>query len=178
MKMEIEIHERPKPIEVSKTLADHLRHSPPGTYHRVRKALEDSIKYVSELPQGPLRARVINAAIQKSLDVAFRNDPPVKGAISCFGCTRSGCCHTNVDITQSEAELLADRVPEAALPRLEMQAALPDADSTKAGYFEAWRKLSFEDRACVFLVEGRCSVYEDRPGVCRKWFITEDPKTL
>ena len=41
---------------------------------------------------------------------------------------------------------------------------------------ENWMELDLKDRKCVFLdEEGACSVYEARPGVCRKHLVTAKP---
>lgn len=85
------------------------------------------------------------------------------------GC--AACCHLNVDIFTSEAELLwmvakedGIRVDEARLAR---QAA-KNADT--------WRELPPEDQRCVFLADDdTCKVYEHRPGACRKYMVKNDP---
>lgn len=181
--IECEIFERPKEMPVSKTLAQHLESSQPQVFYRVKKRLTRETSELSSVPKGKIRARIAHDRVSKALDVELTKHPKFKASISCFNCTQSGCCHTNVDITESEAELLADRVPAENMERLIKQAAVHDTDKTPDNqnrndekYFSEWKKLSFEDRACPFLVEGRCSVYEDRPSVCRKWLVTTDPK--
>jgi Fe-S-cluster containining protein len=82
----------------------------------------------------------------------------------------SACCHYSVDITEDEAKLLAERATQLGIDmtRLEKQSKVAGKD---------WMTLSFADRACVFLgPEGNCRVYDNRPMVCRKWYILGDPK--
>lgn len=78
------------------------------------------------------------------------------------GC--SACCHTQVSVTDDEAELLVKRIKSGVsvdMDRLKLQMQAKD-DS------EAYYKISFQDRRCIFLDEnGGCTVYEDRPSVCR-----------
>lgn len=78
------------------------------------------------------------------------------------GCT--ACCHTQVSVTEDEAELLVKRIKSGVVvdqDRLKLQMAAKDDG-------EAYFKISYEDRKCIFLDEqGGCRVYDDRPSVCR-----------
>lgn len=83
------------------------------------------------------------------------------------GCT--ACCHMPVSVSRCEAELLAavvvDEHRSIDRDRLRLQASSP-----------IYQGLSREDRACVFLSwDGSCSVYEHRPGACRKLLVVTDP---
>jgi len=78
------------------------------------------------------------------------------------GC--SACCHTQVSVTQDEAELLITHIEKG----LKIDFDRLDAQAVARNFSEEFYKLSFEQRACVFLdSNGSCSVYEDRPSVCR-----------
>lgn len=147
---------------------------------KISRDLERAVKEVEALPRGATRAKIVHSRAQAAIDTHFPKNPRDKKAVSCFGCTQSGCCHTNVDVTESEAVLLADLVESGAVKvdrdLLKLQAGISDEKEGKVG-IRAWEKLSFENRRCVFLTaEGKCGVYEDRPSVCRKWFVTDDPK--
>lgn len=78
------------------------------------------------------------------------------------GCT--ACCHTQVSVTDDEAELLVKRIKSGVKVdqdriKLQMQAK-DDA--------ELFYKIPYNDRRCIFLdQDGGCTVYEDRPSVCR-----------
>lgn len=63
------------------------------------------------------------------------------------GC--SACCHYPVHLYPIEAELIEKRTSRRRLAR-----PLPDAD--------------FHGLPCPFLIKGTCSIYEDRPMVCRQ----------
>ena len=40
-----------------------------------------------------------------------------------------------------------------------------------------WYKLDYKDRSCVFLDDkGSCTIYEDRPLVCRTNMVVSDPE--
>ena len=87
------------------------------------------------------------------------------------GCT--SCCHTQVSVTQDEAKLLASRVKEGV--SVDLRKLILQAEAGNSG--EEFLKLSHDLRACVFLNEaGQCSVYEDRPSVCRTNYVISDPK--
>lgn len=72
------------------------------------------------------------------------------------GC--SACCHTQVAATFEESELLVELIKKGHpidRRRLELQAR----------HAKNWYALSYEDRACIFLKNNECSVYE-KPTSC------------
>lgn len=108
------------------------------------------------------RARYVHRLVDELNEYIFTN-PKVKELSPCkSGC--SACCHTQVSVTADEAELLAIRVNEGVeinRDRLAIQMAAQNSTP-------AWTALTYEERKCVFLdKDQRCSVYEDRPSVCR-----------
>lgn len=108
------------------------------------------------------RARYVHRLVDE-LNNPIMNDPKVKALSPCAsGC--SACCHTQVSVTKDEAELLAERVRSGIdidHNRLHVQMAAKNSAA-------AWYALSHEERKCVFLgPDQRCTVYEDRPSVCR-----------
>lgn len=147
---------------------------------RVKKRLESEIKALEEFPAGSRRAKMVHRRVDNALNAWFTRKPDMKKRVTCFTCTKSGCCHTNVDITEDEAKLLVEKYShliDHAL--LEIQGSVFDANTT-AGHEEKideWGKLSFEDRKCIFLKDDRCQVYEDRPFACRKWFVAQEDYT-
>ena len=173
-------------IGITTTFKDYIEHAretmPEDAYDIFLSSIVGGIKWeiqeIDKLPEGSTRAKIIHYRIDKAITSFFKRNPKAKKAVSCFGCTQSGCCHTNVDITSDEAELYAELVERGLkidLERLERQAAVPDGIEER---FKAWGTLSFEERRCVFLSdEGRCRIYENRPFVCRKWHVQADPST-
>jgi uncharacterized protein len=166
-------------IGVTVTLGGMLKEvekNEPAEYHEamVEKAghlIHKNMKELSEFSEGVTRAKVLHARIDKTMIRAKERKPQFKGVPCKAGC--SACCHTNVDITSDEGVLLLERISGGVaidMDRLKMQARVENTT-------EAWGKLSFDERRCVFLDENKsCKVYEDRPMVCRKWFIIGDPK--
>ncbi len=96
-------------------------------------------------------------------NVSVFSHPLVKQFSPCTkGC--SGCCHTQVSVTEDEAIVLAKYIEnglEIDRERLSLQMT---AKNNSTEYF----KLKYADRKCIFLdEEGSCRVYKDRPSVCR-----------
>lgn len=108
------------------------------------------------------RARYVHRLVDELNEYIF-TDPKIQSLSPCTsGC--SACCHTQVSVTSDEAELLALKIREGVeinLDRLHVQMAAKNSSS-------AFYALTFEERKCVFLdKDNHCSVYEDRPSVCR-----------
>lgn len=108
------------------------------------------------------RARYVHRLVDEMNEHVLK-DPKVIALSPCTsGC--SACCSTQVSVTSDEAELLASKVREGTtidLDRLHLQMATKNSAS-------AWYALTYEERKCVFLgSDQRCTVYEDRPSVCR-----------
>lgn len=82
----------------------------------------------------------------------------------------SACCHVRVDTSYSEAARLWDLNREKILSNRDKIEKLAGLNA-----FDRWR-LPHSEKACVFLENNECSVYEDRPIACRKYFVTSDPK--
>lgn len=99
-------------------------------------------------------------------------NPVAKKFIKCQkGC--SACCYTQVSVTQDEADLLASLVEEGHSvdkKRLATQAMY-------SAYSNNWYKLSYEERRCIFLNhKNECSIYDNRPSVCRTNNVLSDPQ--
>ena len=142
---------------IAKTTFDNLRNQP--AFLAISQFIVSQMK---AFPSSRVRARFIHKAIDEFNTEVFAH-PIVKELMPCkAGC--SACCHTQVSVTQDEAQLLIDRIHSGVKideSRLNLQAQAGNNS-------EAYYKLSFQDRKCVFLNEkGECRVYDDRPSVCR-----------
>lgn len=120
------------------------------------------LKKLSKMHDGVKRARFIHRLVDEASEEAFSN-PVIQQLSPCKqGCT--GCCHTQVSVTDDEAKLLALRVAEGVsidVAKLQIQMTVRD-NSTD------FYAIPYEQRRCVFLSDqGSCRIYEDRPSVCR-----------
>jgi Fe-S-cluster containining protein len=108
------------------------------------------------------RARYIHRLVDE-VNEYINNDPKIRVLSPCTtGC--AACCHTQVSVTQDEAELLASHIREGKTLNMDRLAVQMAAKNSAA----AWYALSHEERKCVFLNDqNMCSAYEDRPSVCR-----------
>lgn len=78
----------------------------------------------------------------------------------------NGCCHKNVKIFRDEAKLLLPYLPkDVTAGDLIRVTTRDDTDRAK------------QNRPCLFLgKDGKCSVYDIRPAICRAYFVSSDPK--
>lgn len=108
------------------------------------------------------RARFVHHVVDDYNKNVFSH-PLVKEYSPCkAGC--SGCCHTQVSITEDEAHLLASLVEGGLkIDHVRLQKQMKAANNSADFY-----KLSYNDRKCVFLgSDNLCQAYNDRPSVCR-----------
>lgn len=144
------------PAVVKKSF-DQLQNQP--EYVAVINFVLEGLKKLSNPLQ---RARYVHSQVN-AYNVEPMNHPLVKELSPCkLGC--SACCHTQVSVTEDEAQLLVHHIQQGMdvdVDRLVKQHATGND-------FNAFMRLSFDERKCVFLDEqGACRVYEDRPSVCR-----------
>lgn len=97
------------------------------------------------------RIRQERGSALRKLRWLYKEMEPIMAALAPFlacrpGC--SGCCHYPVDIMPLEADLIAKRTGRRPI------ASGGTADT--------------EDMPCPFLSNNQCSIYDDRPMVCRK----------
>lgn len=135
-----------------------------------RKLIKRMTQKLSKMHDPVKRAHFIHQKIDIEISAQFKNEN-VKSLVQCKkGC--SSCCHSQVAVTEGEAKILAERIKNGVdinHERLHLQAEV--GNSTSKFY-----QMSLQDRACVFLTDrGLCSVYEDRPSVCRTNYVLSDP---
>lgn len=118
------------------------------------------------------RVNYIHNQVDRNLQIVTE-DPIAKKLLSCKkGC--SACCHTQVSVTSDEALYYAGKILSGEikvdLKRLAIQAKVKN---NSEDYF----KIPYELRKCIFLNnKNACSIYEDRPTVCRTNLVISDKK--
>lgn len=131
----------------------------------------ETLERLRRIKNSAIRAKIAQQEVQNYVDEAMAH-PLVKKFVSCKkGC--AACCHTQVSITEDEAKLLATLVSKGHSidwHRLHIQAG------TKNGAKDFF-KLDYNLRRCVFLDgNNACSIYEQRPMVCRTNNVLSEPK--
>lgn len=127
------------------------------------KSISDFIVNHLKKISSPLeRARFVHNVVD-DYNIAVFAHPIVQKLSPCkSGC--SGCCHTQVSITEDEADLLISRINDGI--KIDYSALYKQMQSGNSS--EDFYKLSYDERKCVFLgSENNCQVYKDRPSVCR-----------
>lgn len=92
---------------------------------------------------------------------------------SCLGSKCSFCCHDTIYVSQDEGDYIKKIVAEKGIT--------PNADRINKQK-QANPNIKWIDKACPLLLDEdesgqrKCSIYEDRPLICRTHNSTEDPK--
>jgi len=141
------------------------------------------------LPDLMPMARMISKAIVK---IALKQCRTAGQVIACKQCCQADCCRQPIGLSTIEAaylaEMLANDSSQAAQDSTQkcrqhtqhLDALMTQQESTHPTFwsssptsalrFEQWyNKLALD---CPFLHLNRCSIYADRPSICRQWFVT------
>lgn len=94
---------------------------------------------------------------------------PVRVKYACEKCPAWCCTYDEIEVTRRDIERLARHFGLEYEPALERFTKLKGGNG--AVRILRHRKDKFFESACVFLDQDkrRCTVYESRPGVCRKY---------
>ena len=148
----------PKPIE-DDLLAEVLRYAAIGRKEGLRAARREIAK------DRAATLRIV-LTLLKTLFIPRTEQYLASDAVQskkidcCAGC--SHCCHQNVEVSIPEAILVSLQVADPADPR---HAKVLEIAEAIAGMSQGER-ISYRD-PCPFLVDHKCSVYENRPLLCR-----------
>lgn len=134
------LRNQPEFLSITQTVMNHL--------NKIKSSLE--------------RARFVHHMVDEYNKEVFAH-PLLKTLVPCkAGC--SGCCHTQVSVTEDEADLLLHNINSGIDINYESLAKQAEAGNDSDAYF----KIPYQERKCVFLDDkGSCRVYKDRPSVCR-----------
>jgi Fe-S-cluster containining protein len=111
---------------------------------------------------GILKLLVFGRA-QQTIDEVTANAPKLGCKDGC-----AYCCYQNVEVTIPEAILVAAHLVDAANPQ---RAKIIETARAMKGTSDAARLRA--GTACPLLVDGKCSVYDDRPLMCRSVFAAD-----
>lgn len=129
-------------IKYRKAYRKGARHNPLGTVLGILIAMDETM-------------------LKNKETINTNENPPVSCSAGC-----DFCCRLHVIISEDEGKLLLHTAKENNVTidteRLQKQKGLSVAQ---------WKKLSYSDRACVFLKNGLCSIYKSRPSSCRKYQV-------
>jgi Fe-S-cluster containining protein len=111
----------------------------------------------------------IHSRSLEKIDQVYQN---VAKPISCAaGC--AACCHARVDISKHEKRLILAHLKQNKMT-IDKERLAIQAQALREG---RWDQLPFAERKCVFLDEAsRCRIYENRPLLCRRYFVSSDKK--
>lgn len=142
---------------IAKSTFELLRNQP-----EFLKITETMITHLNKIKSSLERARFVHNVVDEYNQKVFSH-PIVKEMMPCkSGCT--GCCHTQVSVTEDEADLLAHSISNG----VEINYKMLEKQSLAGNDSSAFFAIAYQERRCVFLDgNGACKVYKDRPSVCR-----------
>lgn len=145
------------PVIAARTLQNFRAHPVLG------KVYQNARRHLGRLFSPVARAKWTHQQIDREISLLFK-DPIVAKHSSCKkGC--SACCHSQVSVSGDEAEMLALKIIRGEVD-IDLEKLARQEEASKN--VSEWYQIPYNDRKCVFLNEqGECSVYHDRPGVCR-----------
>jgi Fe-S-cluster containining protein len=118
---------------------------------RIRPLIPNANRRMTELLRSQRNAAHCIPEFWRVVDELMR---ATNGGVACKrGC--SHCCHIAALITQDEADVIGKRIGRKAR-RIE-----PPGRTSAKGFDSGYHN------PCTFLVDGECSIYENRPLVCR-----------
>lgn len=149
---------------IAKSTFELLRNQP-----EFLKITETMITHLNKIKSSLERARFVHNVVDEYNQKVFSH-PILKELMPCkAGCT--GCCHTQVSVTEDEAELLAHNIANG----VEINFKLLEHQAKAGNDAEAFFAIPYKERKCIFLDEnGACKVYKDRPSVCRTNAVVGD----
>lgn len=113
-------------------------------------------------------ASIQSRSLEKIDQVYQDGGQPISCAAGC-----AACCHARVDVSKHEKRLILTHLKQNKM-KIDKDRLAIQAQALREG---RWDQLPFADRKCVFLDENsRCSIYESRPLLCRRYFVTSDKK--
>lgn len=147
-----------------------LKKSEPEKTEAMTKKLLGEINH--QISNG-LRLSSILEHIYKALDWVYEAERgidsfPLSTAQCQVGC--SGCCGVEVHLGRVEADLIYSKHKDKIEKNLDKLKRLSKYTNIER------MKLPFDDRACAFLEDNKCSIYNERPLACRRYFVRSDPK--
>lgn len=147
------------PIAATGQLLGLLSEATPHEREKLKDAFMTARATMLTWKPGANRARRVHAEIDKLIAAS----PVPANSV----CTRkcNYCCHIQVTCNEDEADLLVEVIKDRkiVIPRakLEQQSRMSEDD---------YMGTDKERSACIFLKNGECSIYEDRPATCRSYF--------
>ncbi|WP_374079334.1 YkgJ family cysteine cluster protein [Bdellovibrio bacteriovorus] len=156
---------------LKKFVLDYEKELSSDVFEAFLENLSEEIRLASrelfKVPAGPLRAKKLHEMVEVEIAQGANIETSCKK-----GC--STCCHMEVEITSYESEILEKLVRDGHIierSRLQKQSERFLQDAI---WREGVRNLT---NRCVFLNdEGACSIYENRPVMCRRHSVTSPAK--
>lgn len=129
--------------------------------------LEKASAMILSISSHEERAKKLRQLVEEEIEQGANIDTSCRK-----GC--SACCHMEVEVTSYEADILAGLVRNGHAIDRERLAK----QSQRTVQDKAWSAgIKIPESRCVFLnQEGACSIYEDRPVMCRRHSVTSPAK--
>lgn len=145
-----------------------------GTDNALRKKAveitDDIIRLTKKTEETPVKIMEALYAFGETVTDKTESENHLTEKIKCSkGC--SYCCYAQVSVTPVEAILIGNYLKSSfSLSRMDrmLKHIRHNMSLTEGKSFEERVKI-WEQTPCIFLDDGICSIYEQRPLICREW---------
>ncbi|TNF27010.1 MAG: YkgJ family cysteine cluster protein [Deltaproteobacteria bacterium] len=124
----------------------------------LKEQLKFNLRKISEFSSEIERIQWVRNEVDRFLEESTSESKCLKGCHFC-------CFHPIALSTIEMKDIQKERV-DPEFQRLKKQKE----------HFENQTDISYEDRACIYLKEGECSVYDKRPLICRLTHVSSNPE--
>lgn len=128
------------------------------TDDQLKSQLFSHLRKLSEFQTNEEKLSWVHSEVERLLSDSTKETRCLKGC--------HYCCFHPIALSSLEMEEIAKLASSPNLDRLQKQ----------KNFFQNHRPIEYEARACVYLVDGECSVYEKRPLICRLTHVSSAPE--
>lgn len=135
---------------------------------QIETEIQRLIPVLTELRRKVTQDEFVKGVFDIADNLIAKSGIPVRSSCAGTGC--NACCHSVLLGPKAEYEYIVKKAMEKGVT--------PDLELAKKAALSRDRMgadVKWADKKCPLLIDGQCSIYEDRPLICRYHNSSEDP---